>query len=386
MFKFPGLQYPMKSDEPRKIVFVSGTRADFGKITSLIQTLEESAFYEVSIFVTGMHLIPDFGSTWKEIDREHQCRIHRFENGQASQSLEKVLAKTVLGLGQFLDEVDPDLLVVHGDRVEALAGAAVGALRGIRVAHIEGGETSGTIDDSMRHAITKLSHFHFTANSEAATKVSALGESKRSIFEIGSPDVDVILGGSLPSLEDALEHYGLPELPYVICIFHPNFFEQDDLTNQASNLVEALNRVAINKILIMPNSDPGYSKIIDVYQRVTGKPDYFMFPSLRFEYFITLLKHSTFIIGNSSASIFEASYLGVPAVNVGTRQSNRARGANVIDCDSSLTSISSAIQHAMQMKVVPSFAHGDGSAAMRFLRVLDSPTFWNVPLDKSRLV
>jgi len=197
----------------KKILFITATRADFGKLKSLIQAVKEANDFEYQIFGTGMHMLAKYGGTIKEIPRSGFDNLFTFMNQVEGESMEVVLANTIIGLSRYLAENDIDLIVVHGDRVEALAGATVGALRNVLVAHIEGGEISGTVDELMRHAISKLSHVHFVANDKAEQRLKQLGEDPDAIHCIGSPDVDVMLSDELPSLEVAKARYEKSPVP-----------------------------------------------------------------------------------------------------------------------------------------------------------------------------
>ena len=160
----------------RKIIFVTGTRADFGKLKSLIEITSKSKNFDVYIFCTGMHLQKKYGLTVDEIKKEGYKNIFEFINFSSETTMDNTLAKTILGFSDYIRNINPDMIVVHGDRIEALAGAIVGSLNNIIVSHIEGGELSGTIDDSIRHAVTKMSHIHFVSNTEAKKRVHQLGE------------------------------------------------------------------------------------------------------------------------------------------------------------------------------------------------------------------
>jgi len=186
----------------KKIAFLTGTRADFGKIKSLLQILEQHPNYEVFIFVTGMHLMELYGLTKLEVERCGFKNVHTFSNHTSETTMDLTLAKTVNGFSGYIKEIEPDLIVVHGDRVEALAGALVGSLNNILVAHIEGGEVSGTIDELIRHATSKMSQVHFVSNTVAEKRLLQMGELPESIFVIGSPDVDIMFSESLPLLAE----------------------------------------------------------------------------------------------------------------------------------------------------------------------------------------
>ena len=178
----------------RKILFLTATRADFGKLKSLMRIVSDAEEFECSIFATGMHMLARYGSTIQEIYKSGFNHVHPYINqdGSVNSQMDLVLANTITGLGLYIRESQPDLLVVHGDRVEALAGAIAGALNNVRVAHIEGGEVSGTVDEVLRHAVTKLSHVHFVANEESAVRLRQMGEALNSIVIMGSPDTDIM--------------------------------------------------------------------------------------------------------------------------------------------------------------------------------------------------
>jgi len=243
----------------RRVVFLSGTRADFGKLKPLIARVACDPSFEYEIFATGMHMLARYGSTLNEIRRAGFAHIYPFVNqdGSVNSQMDLVLSTTVQGLGHYVREFKPDLLVVHGDRVEALAGAIVGALNNILVAHIEGGELSGTIDELIRHAVSKLSHLHFVANEEARTRLLQLGEQPESVFVIGSPDIDVMLSHDLPTLLEVRERYEIPFERYGILMYHPVTTELDRMERHAQELVEGVIRSELPFVVIYPNNDAG---------------------------------------------------------------------------------------------------------------------------------
>src|SRR5215831_7001960 len=177
----------------KKIVFLTGTRADFGKMKSLIEVMRKNISFEVHIFATGMHMDNKYGYTVHEIEKCGYNNIYKYINHDNESMMDITLSRTVEGLANYVRMIIPDLIIVHGDRIEALAGAIVGALNNILVAHFEGGELSGTVDELIRHAVSKLSHTHFVANEEAKKRLIQMGELEESVFVIGSPDMDVML-------------------------------------------------------------------------------------------------------------------------------------------------------------------------------------------------
>ena len=252
----------------KKIVFLSGTRADFGKIKSLIQILENHQEFEPYIFVTGMHLIDKYGYTVIEIERCNFSNVSSYSNHTNETTMDLTLAKTIEGFSEYIKTINPDLIIVHGDRVEALAGAIVGSLNNILVAHIEGGEVSGTIDELIRHSVSKMSHIHLVANIEAKKRLIQLGEYEKSVFIIGSPDLDLMNEENLPDFNTAKSYYNIPFDSYAIAMFHPITTEYNKIKRYAKYFVDALIKSDQNYILIYPNNDLGSQEILNEIKRL----------------------------------------------------------------------------------------------------------------------
>lgn len=367
----------------KKILFLTGTRADFGKIKSLITILETDQEFEVFVFVTGMHLLEEYGYTLIEIERCNFKNVHTFENHTHETTMDLTLAKTIEGLSSYCKIINPDLIVVHGDRVETLAGAIVGSLNNILVAHIEGGEVSGTVDELIRHSVSKLSHIHFVSNSKAAKRLMQMGEMQSSIYEIGSPDLDIMFSNHLPQLNEVKRYYEIPFETYAIAMFHPVTTEANEMQQYANNFVEALLLDHHNYVIVFPNNDLGSRYIIDAYQKIKDNKRFRIFPSLRFEYFLTLLKNTQFIIGNSSAGIREAPYYGIPIINIGTRQQNRVVNADIINVDYNSDDIIKAMKLVQNKTMQPvQNEFGDGNSTDLFLEVLMSDAVWKLNHQK----
>lgn len=313
--------------ERKLICFVTGTRADFGKLKALIRSAAE--VYDVHIFVTGMHMLAKYGSTYKEVERSFDLPMYKYINQRAGDSLDEVLAKTISGFSDYLRETKPDLVIVHGDRIEALACSMAACFASVLVGHVEGGEVSGTVDEMIRHAVTKVSHAHFVSNTEAAARLRQLGEAPESIYVTGSPDLDVMSGPDLPSLDEVRSHYGIPFGDYGICMFHPVVTEQEKIPGQAASLVEAMLRSGKNYVVVSPNNDPGHEFILNAYHKLEGQPRFVHRPSMRFEYFLVLLKNAQMMIGNSSAGVRETSFYGIGSLDLGTRQNGRAKAKSI---------------------------------------------------------
>lgn len=367
----------------KKILFLTGTRADFGKIKSLIQILEKQSEFEVFIFVTGMHLQKEYGYTLLEIERCNFQNLHTFENHTHETTMDLTLAKTIEGLSSYCKQVQPNMIIVHGDRVETLAGAIVGSLNNILVAHIEGGELSGTVDELIRHSVSKLSHIHFVSNAEAALRLEQMGEITSSIFRIGSPDIDIMFSDHLPELEVVKKYYQIDFKEFAIAMFHPVTTEANEMQNYTENFVAALRDGKHNYVIIFPNNDLGSQFIINEYLKLIENKRFRIFPSLRFEYFLTLLKNAQFIIGNSSAGIREAPYYGIPIINIGTRQQNRAVHDQIINVDYSIHEIKAALLGIELLKIKKVEGDfGSGNSCELFLESLQNADLWQINHQK----
>ncbi|MFJ3388325.1 UDP-N-acetylglucosamine 2-epimerase [Lysinibacillus sp. NPDC086135] len=369
----------------KKIVFITGTRADYGKLKTLMHAVEDHENFELHVFVTGMHMLAKYGSTYKEVVKDRFKYIYQFVNTRDNQSMDMTLSNTIVGFSNYVEEFKPDLIVVHGDRVEALAGAIVGAINNVRVAHIEGGEISGTIDESIRHAITKFAHFHLVANDQAVRYIIQLGERPETIFAIGSPDIDVMQANNLPSIDKAKERYTIPFDRYNILMFHPVTTEIDTIKSQIDEVVEAVLDSQQNFIVIYPNNDEGSRYIFDAYEYLKGRENIKLFPSIRFEHFLTLLKHAECIIGNSSAGIREAGVYATPTVDIGNRQKGRYtlnELPHIVQSQPKRNEILIAIKEAQNRKLIPQSLFGNGESVAKFIAVLENVNFWTQSIQK----
>ena len=372
----------------KKIVFLTGTRADFGKLKSLMSISQNSSEFEVHIFVTGMHMSSLYGSTVDEIVKAGFKNIYKYINHNSGETMDRTLAKTIEGFSQYISHIKPDLIVVHGDRVEALAGAIVGSLNNILVAHIEGGEVSGTIDELIRHSVSKMSHIHLVANIEARKRLIQLGEFKKSIFIIGSPDLDLMNEENLPDFNLAKSYYDIPFNSFALAMFHPITTEYNKIKTYAKCFVDALIKSDQNYILIYPNNDLGSQEVLEEIKRLEPLDRIKIFPSLRFEYFLRFLKESLYIIGNSSAGIREAPFYGVPTIDIGSRQNNRAKLVSIFNCSYEINDILEATGKALLYKTKAKvnnkadFHFGDGRSDKLFLELLQSKELWQISHQK----
>tara|TARA_B100002003_G_scaffold125737_1_gene116143 strand:- start:23 stop:1150 length:1128 start_codon:yes stop_codon:yes gene_type:complete len=366
----------------KKILFITGTRADFGKQQLLIKATEKEGMFDVFIFVTGMHMEPKYGSTVNEILKCNFKNVYSFINQRRHDSMETVLANTVHGLGDYIYIKKPDMIVVHGDRIEALAGAIVGALNNLLVVHIEGGEVSGTIDESIRHSVSKLAHIHLVANDEAKRRLIQMGEKEMNVYIIGSPDIDLMTSSNLPSLESVKRDFDIPFNRYAIFIYHPVTSSLHNLLNNIQEVMKAIVASEKDFVVVLPNNDPGSEIIIEELELLKENHHFRIFPSIRFKAFLVLLKNCEFVIGNSSAGVREAPFYAIPAINIGTRQNSRYLHTTIIDVTESKEKILSAMEKVKDLKPESSNHFGDGRSTERFMMVLKSDRVWKETIQK----
>lgn len=369
--------------DPKRLLFVTGTRADWGKLEPLAEAAAAKG-YRTDFFVTGMHLIEDYGMTKFEVRKQQGAEVCEFNNHKRGKEPTAVLIETLLGLRDWVRQRKPDLLVVHGDRVEAFAACTIAAQLSVRCAHIEGGEVSGSIDEQYRHCASKLSRYHFVSSEAAKRRVVSLGEDPDTIFAIGSPELDAHVREGGVTIDEVKQKYDIPFNDYGIITFHSVTSEVATMGEQAKSLFGCLANSGKYFVVIMPNNDPGTDEIRDVIHGLN--PNRFhCVPSLSFNDFSTLMKDCKAVIGNSSAGVRELPFLGVASLNVGTRQQNRAQNAPSITHASA--SDTATIQHFLGenwgRRFAPNYGFGRGTAAQEFVEALDTTEFWRRGLQKS---
>ncbi len=366
----------------KKIVFVTATRADYGKLKTIIYSTQKNKNFNTSVFVTGMHNLKEYGSTHCLIKEDKIKNIKRFSNQKIGDNHDKILSKTIIGFSKFIKKKKPDLVIIHGDRIEPLACATVCCLNNIKIAHFEGGELSGTIDEIFRHSISKLCNIHFVTNQTAKQRLIQMGELKENIFVTGSPDVDLLLNKNLPSLREVYRKYDIKFSDYALAIFHPVTTDLENLRPNIISFIKSLKGSKKNFILIYSNNDLGSKIILNEYNKIKSK-NIKIFPSIRFEYYLTLLKNCHFIIGNSSSGIIEAPYYGVPTINIGNRQKNRAKLNSIINCDYDYASIIKLInKYSIKKRYKSSYFFGLGKSNQKVMRILKSKEIWKLSNQK----
>ena len=369
----------------KHILFVTATRAEFGKIKNTIFYLNKSRKYKVTIIVTGMHMMGKYGSTYLEVKNFFpKNKIIYFKNQTENQSQDIALSNTIKKISPILKNINPDLIIIHGDRVEALAVAISGSFNNFLIAHIEGGEVSGTIDEHIRHSVSKLSHLHFVSNKDAKKRLLQLGELNKTIFITGSPETDIMRLKNLPSLKDVKKRYDIIFKEYAILLYHPVTSETNKkIQNDLNCLLQVLKKSNRNYLLIYPNNDPGSKTIISNYKlKIRKLKNVKIFRSIRFEYFLTLLKNSFCIIGNSSSGVREAPFYGVPTIDLGNRQKNRTSNKSIYNLKFNLSKILRVLKKIENKKFKKSKIYGEGYSAKKIVGILNSKNIWKTSTQK----
>ena len=325
----------------KKICFITGTRADYGILAPIIKKVEESDKVEVQLIATNMHLSPMHGMTVNEILKDGfkiNREIDSLVDGGTESSAVKSMAKVQLGLSDAFEELRPDLVVILGDRYEALASASAAVCFNIPVAHLHGGEiTQGAIDDRFRNAITMLSTYHFASTPEYANRIISMGGEVDKVFHSGASGAEISEKGYLALQNDFYIKTGISsEDRFLILAIHPVTLADDKGEKDVTETLEALGWAldAGYKVLVtMPNSDPGNSLIrnrLENWQRMNGDR-VVAIESLGSRLFHYAMNRAETIIGNSSAALIEAPSFRLPSINIGDRQKGRAHGLSVID-------------------------------------------------------
>ena len=365
----------------KKLLFVTGTRADFGKLEPLASAAVKNG-YSVTFFVTGMHMTERYGLTKEEVHRSKIFDVVEFINQRSGDPLDIILSKTIVGFSDFVKEFKPDLVLVHGDRIEALASCIVCSTNYIRCVHIEGGEVSGTIDEQFRHCNTKLASDHLVSSNSAKKRILRLGENENSVHVIGSPELDIHFQDSGVSLNQVRKRYSIREKDYGICIFHPVTSEVETIGLQARKLFECFKTSDHYFVVILPNNDPGSDDILKEIEALP-KDQFRVLPSVRFNYFSELMKNASLIVGNSSMGVREAPFLGIPSINIGSRQLNRSTAPSIqhINANDS-AKINEVIEKKWGVTYPRSNQFGNGGACEAFIKILESGKLWKKPPQK----
>ena len=363
----------------RRIAIVTGSRADYGLLRTLMIAVRNHSKLKLQVIATGMHLIRRFGHTVDEIERDGfriDARVPMQSGKDYALAQADALARGVAGIGAALARLRSDIVVVLGDRVEALAGALAASATERFCAHLHGGDVApGHLDDAFRHAITKLAHVHFVASADAGRRVLRLGERSASVHVVGAPGLDELQTSPKPPADWLHHTFGFaPDAPVALVVQHPIGRPAPIEQRTMTHILEALQAAGLSGLMIFPNSDPGHSGIIRaIRQRKAAGQRWRSVKSLPRTDFLSCLQSARLMVGNSSAGIIEAPFVATPSVNVGLRQQGRLRGgSSVVDCTESTRAIRIAIRRALAIprRRRPRNVYGSGQTGTAIAKFL----------------
>lgn len=358
----------------KKVLYITGTRADYGLMHNALELLNNDDDIQLDIAVTGMHLMDEFGYSVNEIKKDN-FNLHIINQTflkDNKQSMSEFIGKLIVDLTHLMVEIKPDIVLLLGDRGEMLAGAIVASYLQIPVAHIHGGDVSSTVDDSARHAITKLSNIHFAATRKSALRIKQMGENPENIFVVGAPGLDSII-----KVKDNIDEKYLKEKynivkDFVLVLQHPVSLEVENSSNQIKQTLDAVTLTDYQIVLIYPNADAGGRAMINKINEYDVVDAYKNIPH---DDFIGLLGLASALIGNSSCGIIESSSFKLPVINIGTRQAGREKAENVIDVGYDFKEILNALNYIKSEEYQDKLnncknPYGDGKAGENICRIL----------------
>ncbi len=379
----------------RKICVVTGTRAEYGLLYWLIKEIKEDPELELKLAVTGAHLSKKHGLTYKEITNDGFLIDEKIEvdlNDDTELGISRAIAQGINGFANVWNKIKPDIIVVLGDRFEILAAVVASMIAKIPVAHIHGGETSeGVIDEAIRHSITKMSHFHFVAAKEYESRVIQLGEKPSTVFNFGAPGIENIKRLKLFQRHELEKELGIKfGKTNFLVTYHPVTLQNDSTSNGMTELLKALDEFNNAYIIFTkPNTDTGgkiISEMIDNYC-LNNPGRAYAFTSLGRLKYLSTVKFSNIIIGNSSSGIIEAPFFKKPTINIGLRQRGRLKAKSIIDCDEDASAITEAIKHGVSddftaVLETSKSLYGDGNTAVNIKNTLKVVNLENVLIKR----
>ncbi|MGP0565560.1 MULTISPECIES: UDP-N-acetylglucosamine 2-epimerase [unclassified Nitrospina] len=369
----------------RKILYVTGTRADFGLLRSTLESVHRDPDLDLALCVTGMHLSEHYGNTVKEIESSGlriAARVPVALDETSGASMARALGSELIGMVDAFEFERPDAVLVLGDRGEQLAGALAAIHLNLPVVHLHGGERSGTVDEPVRHAISKLAHYHFVATETSFDRLVKMGERRDRIFITGAPGLDGLKELVRHTRKDLCAAEDLdPAQPVALVLFHSVVQEIDSMARQTVHLMEALVENGVQAVILLPNADAGGNHIRGVIEQYRNQKGLRVRVHMPREEFVSWLACADAMAGNSSSGIIEAASFGLPVVNIGTRQADRERNANVIDVPAEKEAISDGLRRALESDFsVIENVYGKGDAGKRIVELLKT-----IPLDPAIL-
>lgn len=347
---------------------------------SVHRALSESAAFDFHLVVTGMHLLPEFKSSLERTRADKFGKLHEvsmLEAEDTGRAMAQSVGRGILGIADLFEKLRPDIALVYGDRSEMLSAAIAAAHMNVPLVHLSGGDFSGTIDDSVRNAISKFAHFHLTNCAASSERLHALGESSDRIVEVGEPGLDLLRTMEFEPLAELAAVFNLPAgKPFLIATLHPVTDEPDEARAQMRTTLEALEEIGLPVIFTYPNTDHGGRAMLEVLESWRGKPFLRIEANLGSRRYLSLMRHAAAVVGNSSSGIFEAPSFKTPVVNIGSRQHGRFRANNVVDAPFDRAEIVKVIRFVMGdaafRKTLADCKnpYGDGKTAGRVVDIL----------------
>lgn len=366
----------------RKICIVTGTRAEYGLLSNLMNLIQNDQAFELQIIATGMHLSPEFGLTYKQIEADGfhiNEKVEMLLSADTSTAVVKSMGLATIGFADAFERLNPDLLVILGDRFEMLAAAQSALIMQIPIAHIHGGEcTFGAYDDAIRHSITKMATWHFTSTDGHRNRVIQLGENPERVWNVGALGIAHTIHFPLLTKDNVYEQLNLNKEKEILLItYHP---ETNGNANSIHNLLKVLHDFDdYNLIFTKSNADNGGRYInLEIEKSLQQFEDAQLYNSLGQLRYLSIAKYASVVIGNSSSALIEVPYLQTPTVNIGNRQEGRERPNSVIDCAGDSLSIQKAIQKALQFDGEYYQIFGDGHTANRIIDCLRSISNYSI--------
>jgi GDP/UDP-N,N'-diacetylbacillosamine 2-epimerase (hydrolysing) len=369
----------------RRVCYISGSRADFGLLERTLALARSDSRLDPSVCVTGQHLCAAYGDTVRDIEASGLricARVPVALDGSGGATMARAIGRELIGIVDALEAEKPEVVLVLGDRGEMLAGALAAIHLNIPVVHLHGGERSGTVDEPVRHAISKLAHYHFVSTQGARERLVRMGERAECIFVTGAPGLDGLREEAARSRADLCRELGFDaRRPVALVVIHPVVQEAAQGGGHAAMVLEAVLGAGCQALCLTPNSDAGGQQIRGALARYEEQRDVRIRTHLPRRDFASWLAAADVMVGNSSSGIIEAAAFGLPVVNVGDRQRERERSANVIDVQIEARAIGAAIEHALAAgKREVANVYGDGQASQRIVELLAG-----VPLDAALL-
>lgn len=363
----------------RKVFVLTGKRGGFGAMKPMLRLLRDDPAFELQLVVTDQHVNPKFGATAREVEREFRiaARVDMAQTDASAAARAKAVGTCMREMSDVFVGLAPDICVLYGDRSEVLATALAATLLGLPIAHVQGGDVSGSLDENMRHALTKLAHLHFPSTEESAARIRAMGEEPWRVHVVGDNHIDLIVAGEYESPETVAAALGLDlDQPIIVVLQHSETTAPGDAYAQMVETLAAVKKTGLQAVVVHPCSDQGYDGILRAIAEVEDNPNFRIFVNLDASMFWGLLSVASVMIGNSSAGLIETPSFRIPAIDVGRRQIGRRRAENVIHAGHDRGEIFAALKIALEdgafrARVVHcSQPFGGGQAGSRIVSVL----------------